>query len=278
MKKQLLIISVLMNMFTFGYSLRFDDGYYEIKKLNDHSVFKKSYEMIVQSDEADYEKKYVIIIPEKVLKGYRSGKGYFYQAKTIKNGNAYMLSPISIDLNGNFVIGSENDTRAPVMILSKKFDGDTFTYMLQGRNGGMDNSLFKVEKKSLRKRLPKLRSTPDHGVFASGSKKRGVDLIVNNEMLSLYSNNHIDQEFQMIDINGNGVFSGLARSEWDSMAEFEVGYESVSKLSVFFESYEGKEKSLLIASPGFKKGQYRMDVYKSGRLNWIKKIFTNIFE
>lgn len=277
-KKIIVTMISFFSMTSYASFLNLQDGYYKIKKINHQRIFTDKYEMLVQTDSTDREKKFVAIIPKEILSGGNSGMGYFYQARPVKNGHAYMFSPISIDLNGNFVIDSENSTRSPILLLSKQYDGEKFQMMLQGRNGGMENSLFTVEKKGEKQKYPKLSATPENGVFAAGSKRRGVDLVVFGGMLSLFDNNQISQAFEMVDVNNDFVFSGLTRSEFDSMAEYEVGYEGISKIAMFFETYEGKEQSLLVASPGFRKGQYRMDVYKSGDISWVEKLFINLFE
>lgn len=260
-------------------SLNFKDGFYKVETLNEYSD-EVEYDMLVQTDVNDSEKKLIVLIPERVRKGKESGFGYFFQARPVSRGRSLMLSPISIGQNGNFIIESERSSSAPVLLLSKSMfnGGNKSSFTLQGRNGALGNGVFAVKKMGSKQRHPKLSSTPSSGFFAAGSKKRGAELIVNDGMLSLFDGSRIDQEYEMIDLNNDEVFSGLALSQWDSMAEYEVSYENVQKLAVFFKNYQGEQEFLLIASPGFREGQFRMDVYQSGNVSWIRKLLINLFE
>ncbi|GEM_PF-3749490 len=260
-------------------SIDFKDGFYKVESLNDYSD-EVEYDMLVQTDVNDSQKKLIVLIPERVRKGKESGFGYFYQARPVSRGRSLMLSPISIGQNGNFIIESERSSSAPVLLLSKSmFNGEEKnTFTMQGRNGALGNGVFTIKKMGSKQKYPKLSSTPRSGFFAAGSKKRGAELIVNDGMLSLFDGSRIDQEYEMIDLNEHEIFSGLALSQWDSMAEYEVSYENIQKLAVFFKNYQGEQEFLLIASPGFREGQYRMDVYQSGNVSWIKKLIINLFE
>ncbi len=278
MKKYILHILLLLNSAAFATALTLEDGYYKVSTIEKRGRGDEKFQMLVQTDINDASKKYVVMLPKKVLKGYGTGLGYFYQARSVKNGSALMLAPIGIDLSGNFVIHSEVNARSPIALLSKKFIGEKFDYVLQGRNGALENELYKIERKSGRQRYPNLTNRPSNGYFVVGSKRKGVELVVNENMLSIFGQSYEEKDFEFIDINGSGAFSGLSVSEWDSMAEQEVGYESISKIAMFFETYEGREQSLLVATPGFRPGQYRMDVFKSGDISWVSKILINLFE
>jgi len=261
---------------TQAYSLEVEDGFYKVYAMDGIS---KSYDMMVQTDINDAGKKYIVMLPENVRKGKSSGYGYFYQARPVKRGRALMLSPVSINSDGNFVVESENETRAPVVLMSKNIKPKSgYKFMLQGRNGALKGGIFGVSKMKKRSKQPNLRSYPKNGYFAAGNSKHGPELVVADGLVSLFDGEQVDSTFEMIELNGDGMFTGLARSEWDSMAEYEIGFEDVQKLAVFFDTYEGQEEFMLVASPSFRPGQYRMDVFQSGKLSWVKKFFINLFE
>lgn len=254
-----------------------ESGYYEIHSMNGGGY--DDYELLVQESENNNDKILAVMIPKKVRKGSQSGFGHFFEGRPVKKGSTLMLAPISINKDGNYAIASEMDTRAPVLLVTKgakgKFD---YEYVIQGKNGALKGAMLGLVRRGDKKRHPKLRATSKKGYFASGDKNSGPELVVVGTELSLYRNGQSEKTYEMIQLNGNDMFSGLTVSEFDTMAEYDVSYENVNKIAMFFDTYGGKEESVIVATPTYEEGYYRMTVYESGTLSWIKKLFINLLD
>lgn len=254
-----------------------ESGYYEIHGINADQY--NEYELLIQQSQNNHDKVLAVMIPKSVRKGKNSGFGHFFEGRSVKKGSTLMLAPISLNTEGNYSIASEMDTRAPVLLVTKgakgKFD---YEYVIQGKNGALNGAMLGLVRRGDKKRHPNLRANSQKGYFASGNQKNGPELVVVGTELSIYHNGHSEKTYEMIQLNGDDMFSGLTISEFDTMAEYDVSYENVNKIAMFFDTYNGKEESVIVATPTYQEGYYRMTVYDSGTLSWIKKFFINILD
>lgn len=254
-----------------------ENGYYEVHGINNSNF--NGYELLVDNAENNTDKILAVLVPKRVRKGSESGFGYFYEGRSVKKGSSMMLAPINITNNGNLVVDSEMDTRSPVLLVSKGSMGKfNYEFVVQGKNGALDGAMLGLVRRGDKKKHPKLRATSKKGYFASGSHRYGPELVVVGTELSIYKNGSAEKSYEMVQLNGDDMFSALVVSEFDTMAEYDVSYEGVNKIAMFFDTYSGKEESVIIATPTHDVGRYRMTAYDSGTLGWIKKLFINLFD
>lgn len=248
-------------------------GYYKAQS-KDHQ--EKEYDILVQDYVNHPDQKLVIMIEQPVLMSGRMGYGWIYHAKPIKNGASVMLAPISISARtGNLVISSENERRAPVIIISKRQGLVKYPFFLQGQNGALDGQLLQMRKID-RNYKPRLRQYPDDGYFAAGNEN-GPQLIIANQQLAQYRNNQVNQTFDMIDLNLGGTFVGLTESEFDTMLAADIGHEQIKKLGIFFDSCYGKQESFLIANPTHDQGKYKFEVFGLAKPNLVERFINKYF-
>ncbi|MDD0852227.1 hypothetical protein HBN50_03920 [Halobacteriovorax sp. GB3] len=252
--------------------LQIESGYYEAEGMN----YSKKYEVLVEEDVNDKERKFFLFIDKKTVAGKTSSIGRIYHSRATKNGKNIMLSPLSVTNSGNVQIDSEDNPRSKVVLISKYNGNKGFSYLLKGQNGAFEGEIFKMKRKSKKTRNPKLSARSKHGFFASGSSRKGLQLMVVGDEISFYGKNELQNTYNLIDLNADGIFSGLVVSEFNAMSASAVSYERIQSLAVFFESYKGQSESVLVATPTFEPGEFRMSVYKNGSPSFLKKIWMNI--
>jgi hypothetical protein len=266
-----------------------EEGVYCIEDRNND---REDLLMLVRPMVNNPDKFLAIVAPKSVLRGERGrrsrGVGWVYQGRSIQNGREIMLSPLTIDENGNLIDSSEAERRAPVVRISKKTgENNRNDFLVRGVNGGLTDgttreqtNLLEMKKVTSEYGRPNLKTTPTTEMFVAVSS-RNNKLVVFDGQAHMSTSDQEDFTYEMINLNGEeGALAGLVKSEFDTMAQADIAFEKLQKLATFYTFGTGKrserKERFVVLTRSRAQGLYNFEVFQISPDK--KSILENFFE
>jgi hypothetical protein len=236
-------------------------GRYEIGPIDG----KTQKHMLVDSYVNDPEK-FLVVIFDQDLSEDKSGSGSIYQARPIRGGTSYMLSPIKINNAGILQVMSEGRTDAPHIIMSSRSGRWKFPYLLQGENGELHNELWGA-RGGYSKR-PSLNANPENNIFV-GESQSGEDVmaVLNGTELDLNLGNFMAGSYILTGLNGDlGKFSALTSSDFNTMSEIDETELEIKGLVTFLSGWNNRD-AMIVAMPSYQEGKFQFYYVKRSLRN-----------
>lgn len=252
-----------------GYGISLNAGVYVIG--SEKAKVRGSHYLVIDKYVNDNSRFFALMVSQS---GDRTSVGQFYMGKKIKNGAAVMLSPVFIDNNGNLAIESELSQRAAIIEISLRADAGKvrYPYLLQGHNGALNGQLMGMRASS--KETIRLATGPSQTIFRGSNSDD--NLVVSGSSVTLHGESSMQQTFELVGVNGDGgKIAAMLSGEFNTMGEYMTSDSAISKVAFFMRTSSNKEL-FVIASPGYRVGEYRLKFYSPQSRDLVDFFFPGL--